>query len=136
MTRGLPDHFRHTLISRREVSPEFKQAPWYWLSIHSNVPYGSWYSDDIYTVQAGERLVIQFVNFSCNTLEVRQYAGLAHLVNGEKSIFLGSEFLTEKFIQALRPLFSGDKLYIFLSQRDPYIKRNFEVMIHGYTELK
>ena len=134
MTRGLPDHYRHTLISRREVALELQQNFWYWMSAYTNVGYGDWCSDIIYTVPEGKRLVVEFVNFSCNTLDVCQLAGLGRLVDETFISFLGTDFLTEKFVQCHRPLDAGYGLRILLSQRDLYKARNFEVMIHGYTE--
>ena len=134
MTRGLPDHYRHTLISRREIALELQQNFWYWMSSYTDVGHGDWYSGVIYTVPAGKRLVVEFVNFSCNTLEVNQFGALGRLEDGEFRYFIGTNFLTEKFIQCHRPLEAGYGLRIWLSQRDPYKARNFEVMVHGYIE--
>ena len=134
MTRGLPDHYRHTLISRREVALELQQNFWYWMSRYVNVGYGDWYSDVIYTIPAGKRLVIEFINFSCNTLDVCQFAALGQLEAAAFVYFIGTDFLTEKFVQGHRPLEAGYGLRILLSQRDKYKSYNFQVMIHGYTE--
>ena len=134
MTRGLPDHYRHTLISRREVALELQQDFWYWMSSHVDVGYGAWYSSVIYTVPDGKRLVVEFVNFSCNTLEVNQFGALGQLVDEEFRYFLGTDFLTNKFVQCHRPLEAGYALRMWLSQRDKYRARDFQVMIHGYTE--
>ena len=134
MTRGLPDHYRHTLISRREVALELQQNFWYWMSAYTNVGYGDWYSGVIYTVPAGKRLVVEFVNFSCNTLEVNQFAALGRIEDGEFRYFLGTDFLADKFVHCHRPLDAGYALRILLSQRDKYRARDFQVMIHGYTE--
>ena len=134
MVRGLPDHYRHTLISRREVAIELQQDLWYWMSRHTNVGHGIWVSDIIYTVPAGKRLVVEFVNFSCNTLEVNQFGALGRIEEAAFVYFIGTDFLADKFVQFHRPLEAGYELRILLSQRDPYKARNFEVMIHGYTE--
>ena len=134
MTRGLPDHYRHTLISRREVAIELQQDFWYWMSSYANVGHGDWCSDIIYTVPEGKRLVIEFVNFSCNTLEVCQFGALGRIEAGEFISFLGTDFRTEKFIQGHRPLDTGYALRTWLSQRDKYKSYDFRVMIHGYTE--
>ena len=134
MTRGLPDHYRHTLISRREVALELQQNFWYWMSAHAGVGYGDWFSDILYTVPPGKRLVIEFVNFSCNSGEVVQRAALGRLENGTFTSFLRTDFLVSKFVQLHRPLEAGYGLRIWLSQRDKYKTRDFDVMIHGYTE--
>ena len=134
MTRGLPDHYRHTLISRREIALELQQETWYWMSSEPSLSYGPHLFDTEYTVPPGKRLVIEYVNFSSNTYEVHQYAALVHLVDEVQKIFLGSDFLTEKFIHCRRPLDAGDHLYIYFFQRDRYKPRDFDVMIHGYTE--
>ena len=134
MTRGLPDHYRHTLISRREVALELQQNFWYWMSRYVDVGHGDWYSEIIYTVPAGKRLVIEFVNFSCNTLDVTQFAALGQLEAATFVYFIGTDFLAEKFVHCHRPLDAGYALRIWLSQRDKYRARDFQVMIHGYTE--
>ena len=134
MTRGLPDHYRHTLISRREISLELQQDFWYYMTSFSNLGYGYWISDVLYTVPSGKRLIVEFVNFSCNTLEVNQFGALGRLEDGGFKYFLGTDFLTDKFVQCHRPLDAGYGLRMLLSQRDPYKARSFQVMIHGYTE--
>ena len=134
MVRGLPDHYRHTLISRREVALELQQDFWYWMSAHPGVGYGNWYSDVIYTVPAGKRLIVEFVNFSCNTLDVNQFASLGQLEAAVFTYFVGTDFLIEKFIHLHRPLSAGYGLRLWLSQRDKYKTRDFQVMVHGYTE--
>ena len=134
MTRGLPDHYRHTLISRREVALELQQNFWYWMSSYVNVGHGIWVSDIIYTVPEGKRLVVEFVNFSCNTLEVNQFGALGRLEAEAFIYFLGTDFLAEKFVHCHRPLEVGYGLRILISQRDRYKPRDFQVMIHGYTE--
>ena len=104
------------------------------MSSHPGVGYGDWYSGVIYTVPTGKRLIVEFVNFSCNTLEVNQFAALGQLEAAVFTYFVGTDFLAEKFIQLHRPLSAGYMLRLWISQRDKYKARDFRVMIHGYTE--
>ena len=134
MPRGLPDHFRHTLISRHEVAPELQQDFWYYMITFPNVGYGEWITDVIYIVPNGKRQVVEFVNFSCNALDVNQFAALGRIEADMFKYFLGTDFLIEKFVQCHRPLETGYPLRIMIFQRDKYKPRDFQVMVHGYTE--
>ena len=121
-------------MSRCEVSFELQQDFWYYMTTLPNIGYGDWITDIIYIVPPGKRLVVEFVNFSCNTLEVNQFAALGRIEADEFKYFLGTDFLTEKFVQCHRPLETGYPLRIMIVQRDKYKPRNFQVMVHGYTE--
>ena len=113
-----------------DLKPDF----WYWVSAHPGIGYGDWYSDVIYTVPAGKRLIVEFVNFSCNTLEVNQFMALGQLIADAFTSFIRTDFLTEKFIHCHCPLSAGYGLRLWFSQRDKYKARDFQVMIHGYIE--
>jgi hypothetical protein len=131
---GLTDFTRQTVIARREIASWLQQEFWYLMLKSEDVSYGMWATDVVYTVPEGRRLVVEFVNFSCDALGVAQFAGIGHIEDTRFINYVASDFVVSKQILCRVPFPPGYQLRVGVIQRDRYKPRTFYTMIHGYTE--
>ena len=133
MVRGLPDHYKHTVISRREIALELMQTLWYWTS-YAEMPPLSYYEYDVDTMPADRRLVVEFFHPSTGSRRFRGWVDLRDVYGEDVYRFVGSYLYGETSKLIRYPMQANHTLRIRYENWDPYAIRRFWVAIEGYTE--
>jgi hypothetical protein len=133
MVRGLPDHYKHTVISRREIALELLQDYW-WFSVTWQLDPGEIRSFLLDTVPAGRRVFVESVSATSDTARVLQEAELLGYDGEDYWRMLDLYFIGNASAVA-RTLFpAGWEIWLQIYNRDPYKSRRIRVVGHGYSE--
>ena len=133
MVRGLPDHYKHTVISRREIAIELQQQYWL-LSVTWELDPGETRSFLIDTVPADMRLFVESMSATSDTARVLQEAELLGY-DGEEFWRMVDLYFHGNASVAARVLFAeGWQIWLQLYNRDLYKSRKMRVVAHGYAE--